>query len=210
MAHIKRCNLFGLSESDARTCLAAYLPATALGKAPTEHPQTEETQLDEPRVKDRDKTRWADIFVSYTDSDRRWAFWIGRELEKLGHRPRIHDWEIQAGGDIPRWMEECLEKADRALCVISSAYLTQDYSSWAARSAQWAAASQRPNFILPVFIEDCEPPVALAHIKRCNLFGLSKSEARDRLATYLAEPGPLAELRRFSRRPLGDCRFVAD
>ena len=27
----------------------------------------------------------ADIFVSYTSSDRDWAFWIGQELEKLGH-----------------------------------------------------------------------------------------------------------------------------
>jgi hypothetical protein len=30
----------------------------------------------------------ADIFVSYTSSDRDWAFWIGQELEKLGHAPR--------------------------------------------------------------------------------------------------------------------------
>ncbi len=29
----------------------------------------------------------ADIFVSYTSSDRDWAFWIGQELEKLGHLP---------------------------------------------------------------------------------------------------------------------------
>jgi uncharacterized protein (DUF433 family) len=27
----------------------------------------------------------ADIFVSYTSSDRDWAFWIGQELLKLGH-----------------------------------------------------------------------------------------------------------------------------
>ena len=41
----------------------------------------------------------ADIFVSYTSSDREWAFWIGQELDKLGHKPRIHEWEIEAGGD---------------------------------------------------------------------------------------------------------------
>ena len=27
----------------------------------------------------------ADIFVSYTSSDRDWAFWIAKELEALGH-----------------------------------------------------------------------------------------------------------------------------
>ena len=46
----------------------------------------------------------ADIF-----GDRNWAFWIGQELEKLGHVPHIHEWEISAGGDIPKWMEESLE-----------------------------------------------------------------------------------------------------
>lgn len=135
--------------------------------------------------------------VSYTNSDRQWAFWIGQELEKLGHRPRILDWEIQAGGDIRAWMEERLEKADRVLCVVSSAYLTQDYSGWERRSAQRAAASQQTNFILPVFIEDCEAPVAMAHIKRCALFGLPEEDARNQFAAYLAE----------AKAPAGPLRF---
>jgi hypothetical protein len=42
----------------------------------------------------------ADIFVSYTSKDRDWAFWIGQELLKLGHAPRVHEWEISGGGDI--------------------------------------------------------------------------------------------------------------
>jgi len=61
----------------------------------------------------------ANIFVSFTSSDRMWAFWIGQELEKLGHVPKIHEWEIQAGGDIPKWMEESLETAEHCLLVVS-------------------------------------------------------------------------------------------
>jgi hypothetical protein len=34
----------------------------------------------------------AGIFVSYTNSDWEWAFWIGQELEKLGHVARLHEW----------------------------------------------------------------------------------------------------------------------
>jgi hypothetical protein len=44
----------------------------------------------------------ADIFVSYTSNDRDWAFWIGQELGKLKHKPRVHEWEIPAGGDVAR------------------------------------------------------------------------------------------------------------
>jgi hypothetical protein len=83
----------------------------------------------------------ADIFVSYTSSDSEWAFWIGQELTRLNHRPRIHEWEIQAGGDIPAWIEQRLEQTDRVLCVVSADYLTKDFSGWERRSAQWAAAS---------------------------------------------------------------------
>jgi tetratricopeptide (TPR) repeat protein len=132
----------------------------------------------------------ADIFVSYTSSDREWAFWIGQELTRLSHQPRIHEWEIQAGGDIPAWMEQRLQQAHRVLCVVSAEYLTKDYSGWERRSAQSAAASKRPNFMLPVFVEDCEAPVAMAHIKRCALFDLSEDDARARLEAYLAEARP--------------------
>jgi hypothetical protein len=146
----------------------------------------------------------ADIFVSYTSSDRNWAFWIGQELEALGHVPHIHEWEIPGGGDIAAWMEERHDKADHILCVISEAYLKAPYSSWERRAAQWAAAKKRPNFALPVYIEKCEPPTLLAQFKRCDLHGISEDEARVRLAAFLAPAarpaGPLPFLRRRSGR----------
>ncbi len=128
----------------------------------------------------------ADIFVSYTSSDQAWAFWIGQELVKLGHKPHIHEWEISAGGDIVKWMDERLKKADSVLCVVSAVYLTKDFSGWELRSAQWAAQNKRLNFMLPVFIEACEPPPLLAPVKRCDLYGISEQDARARLAAYLA------------------------
>jgi TIR domain len=122
--------------------------------------------------------RLADIFISYTAADRDWAFWIGQELEKLGHLPHIHEWEISGGGDIAAWMEERHDRADHILCVISEAYLTKPYSSWERRAAQWASATDRPNFALPVFIEDCKPPTLLAQVRRCDLAGLSEDALR--------------------------------
>ena len=122
----------------------------------------------------------ADIFISYTVSDRDWAFWIGQELETLGHSAHIHEWEIDAGGNIPAWMQERLDKAGHTLCVVSEAYLSRPYSSWELQAAQWAAASERPNFMLPVFVELCKAPTMLAPFKRCDLFGVSEQEARAR------------------------------
>jgi tetratricopeptide (TPR) repeat protein len=128
----------------------------------------------------------ADIFVSYTSNDRDWAFWIGQELETLGHTPHIHDWEISAGGDIAGWMEERHDKADNVLLVVSEVYLTKSYSKWERLAAQWAAANERPNFALPVLIEDCKLPTLLAQIKRCELYGIDEEEnAQSQLVEYL-------------------------
>ena len=139
----------------------------------------------------------ADIFVSYTSSDREWAFWIGQQLEKLGHVAHIHEWEIDAGGNIPAWMQERQDNADHTLCVISNAYLSRPYSSWELQAAQWAAASEKPNFMLPLFVEDCKAPTMLAPFKRCDLFGLNENEARERLETYLKPAAKPSESARF-------------
>ena len=127
----------------------------------------------------------ADIFVSYTSSDRDWAFWIGQELEKLGHVAHVHEWEISAGGNVPQWMEERHQNADHVLLVVSKLYLTKDYSNWERLSAEWATLSKRPGFALPVFVEDCKAPTLLAPFKRCDLYGLTEPEAQARLAAYL-------------------------
>jgi TIR domain len=47
----------------------------------------------------------AEFFFSYTSSDRQWAEWIGQCLQDLGHTPRLHDWEVPAGGDIGAWRQ---------------------------------------------------------------------------------------------------------
>jgi len=115
----------------------------------------------------------AEIFVSYTSKDRDWAFWIGQELEKLGHKPRIDAWEIPGGGDIARWTNERIESVDHVLGVIS-----KDYVKGPLRFL-WdeflRAKMNRTNFFLPVRIKDCALPLLLDSLKRCDLFGVNRS-----------------------------------
>jgi hypothetical protein len=127
----------------------------------------------------------ADIFISYTASDREWAFWIGWEIEDLGHVPHLHDWEVSGGDDIMAWMDTRHQAADHVLCVVSKTYLSKPYSDWERRAAQWAAATKKSNFTLPVFVEPCEAPTLFAHIKRCDLYGVAEDEARTRLKSFL-------------------------
>lgn len=100
----------------------------------------------------------ADIFVSYTSSDKEWAGWIGARLRELGHTPFIHEWEIQKGEDIYAWMERRIDDAHHVLCVMSDAYMKAPYSTLERNAALWKMAKDRPGFALMVVVEPCKLP----------------------------------------------------
>jgi hypothetical protein len=121
--------------------------------------------------------RVADIFISYTKTDRAWAFWIAKELEALGHTHHVHEWEIKAGDDIYAWMERRHQAADHVLCVVSDDYLNDikaPYSAIERRAAQWQAASKRPRFALLVVVNPCNLPTLSDHIPPLRAFRHSR------------------------------------
>jgi tetratricopeptide (TPR) repeat protein len=131
----------------------------------------------------------ADIFVSYTSSDRDWAFWIAQELETQGHVPHVHDWEIKGGDDIYAWMEQHHDAADHVLCVVSDDYLKAPYSTLERHAALWQAAKKRPGFVLLVVVKPCRLPTLSDHLRRCELFGAPEHAARVRLREFMGERG---------------------
>lgn len=128
----------------------------------------------------------ADIFISYTSSDREWAFWVGKELRELGHTPRIHDWEIKGGEDIYAWMEQRHDAADHVLCLLSDEYLRSPYTTLERNAALWQAAPRRPGFVLMVAVKPCKVPTLSDHIRRCDLYGLPQEAARQRFRDFMA------------------------
>lgn len=131
----------------------------------------------------------ADIFVSYTSSDRDWAFWIGRELTALGHVPHVHEWEIGSGENIYAWMEKRHDAADHVLCVVSDDYLKAPYSTLERNAALWQAASKRPGFVLFVVVKPSRLPTLSDHLRRCELHGVPEEEARTRFRDFMARRG---------------------
>ena len=129
----------------------------------------------------------ADIFVSYTATDRTWAEWIGHELVKLGHTPRLHDWEIKSGDDIMAWMVERHDQADFVIGVVSDEWLRAAYSKLERMAAEWAAAKSRPNFIRYVMVRPAKLPTIGDHRNRVELFGVPDEVKRQRLKDYLTE-----------------------
>jgi tetratricopeptide (TPR) repeat protein len=134
----------------------------------------------------------ADIFVSYTASDRDWAFWIAKELETLGHTPHVHEWEIKGSDDIYAWMERQHDAADHVLCVISDDYLKAPYSTLERNAALWQAVSKRPGFALLVVVQPCKLPTLADHFRRCELFGIPEDAVRLRFRDFMQKREALA------------------
>jgi hypothetical protein len=131
----------------------------------------------------------ADIFVSYTSSDREWAFWIAKELKALGHTPHVHDWEIKSRDDIYGWMEQHRNAADHVLCVISDDYLKAPDSTLERHAALWQAAMKRPGFVVLVAVKPCTLPALSDHLRRCDLFGVPEDAARLRFREFMSKRG---------------------
>jgi tetratricopeptide (TPR) repeat protein len=129
----------------------------------------------------------ANIFISYTGSDRDWAFWIAKELEAQGHTPHVHEWEIARGGDIYAWMEQRHDAADHVLCVVSDDYLKAPYATLERNAAMWQATAKRPGFVLFVAVKPCRLPTLADHIRRCELFGMPEDAARLRFREFMGQ-----------------------
>ena len=127
----------------------------------------------------------ADIFISYTKSDRDWAFWIAKELQVLGHEPHVHEWEVNRGDDIYSWMEQRHDAADYVLCVVSDEYLKAPYSTAERNAALWQAIDKRPGFVLLTVVGPCRLPTLADHLRRCELFGIPAHAARLRFREFM-------------------------
>jgi tetratricopeptide (TPR) repeat protein len=126
-----------------------------------------------------------DVFISFTSSDRNWAFWIATELQALGYLPHIHEWEIEGGDDIYNWIEARFDAADHVLCVVSDDYLKVPYSTLERNAALWREASKRPGFFLFVVVKPCKLPTLSERIRRCDLYSIPEEAARIRFRGFM-------------------------
>jgi hypothetical protein len=131
----------------------------------------------------------ARIFISYASRDRAWAHWIGVTLRDHGYQPLVHEWEIAAGENIARWMDEALATADHLLGVFTDEYARSLYASSDRFAAYWEGAPGTRKFLIPVEVEHVtEWPAPIRPLKRVSLVGLSEFEAEHALIAFLKPP----------------------
>jgi hypothetical protein len=137
---------------------------------------------------ERGSTR-LDFFVSYAQADQTWAEWIAWQLEAAGYSTVLQAWDFVAGGDWIYQMQRATVATRRTIAVLSSAYLESVYSG-----AEWRVAfandpTGEQGLLLPVRVEQVQPPGLLQTRVYVDLVGLSRQTARTRLLEGVRPPG---------------------
>lgn len=132
------------------------------------------------------------LFVSYTASDADWAHWIGYVVRSNGYEPFIHEWEIEAGANIPAWMERRLAEADRVLCLISPEYVeNRSYSKSERLASYWDEPVGEEPFVIPIVVKETEKlPGLVRGLRRAHLHGKTEAHAEKELVEFLKKPLP--------------------
>ena len=123
----------------------------------------------------------ADFLVSYTGADQAWAEWIAEQLEAAGYTTLLQAWDFRPGSDFVHQMQQATSSAQRTVAVLSPAYFGSKFGE-----AEWRAAFAKDptgelGLLVPVRVQDCQPPGLLASRMYVDLVGLEEAAAAARL-----------------------------
>ncbi len=125
------------------------------------------------------------FFISYTGADRVWAEWIAWQLEEARYKVKIQAWDFSPGGNFVVEMQKATVECERTIAVFSRNYFLSEFAE-----AEWTAAFRldptgKNEKLIPVRIEDCQPPGLLGSIIYVDLVKLDEATARERLLAGL-------------------------
>lgn len=126
------------------------------------------------------------FFVSYNGADRKWAEWIGHEVEDAGHLAILQAWDFLPGANFVLQMQEATKTTDKTILVLSPDYLASQFAA-----AEWTAAFRTDpeglkQKLLPIMVHQCEPKGLLSSIVYVDVCELGEDEAREAIRNALA------------------------
>lgn len=98
------------------------------------------------------------VFVSYSHKDETWKDLVVTHLKPLVHQGDLVLWDdrkIDTGADWYPKIEEELEKADIAICLISADYLASDFINKEEIPAMKRRREEEGMLLLPLLLGPC-------------------------------------------------------
>jgi TIR domain len=111
------------------------------------------------------------------------------QLEAAGYTTVLQAWDFRPGSDFVERMHRAIEQTERTIAVLSQRYLGSVFAA-----AEWHAIfakdpTGQAGLLVPVRIEDCEPPGLLRTRVYIDLVDTDEDTARQRLLAGVDQTG---------------------
>lgn len=113
----------------------------------------------------------ANVFISYSSSDKDFASRLAGDLEILGHNIWLDEWQIKVGESIPTKIQEGIEKAKYVIVILSPSSIESGWVEKEWQTAYWAEIENKSIVVLPVLYIDCNIPALLRPKKYADFRG---------------------------------------
>jgi|GEM_PF-1360872 len=137
---------------------------------PAEQPDDSSKTTGELRISDR-YVQGLSVFVSHASQDARIASRVAMGLKAFDYETWYDDWELLPGDSIVDRVEAAIAASDVLLVLLSKSSVN---SKWVQRELSAGLSRQLSGkgvMVIPVLVEDCQIPDALADTKRVDLRG---------------------------------------
>ncbi|MEM6866797.1 MAG: SUMF1/EgtB/PvdO family nonheme iron enzyme [Cyanobacteria bacterium P01_C01_bin.121] len=119
-----------------------------------------------------------DVFISYTSADQAWAEWLAWVLEENDYTVETQSLASKQADNFSQVIREAGREHQQVLLVVSEALLKADDASSSPISSNINLGSA---FLVPVEVDDCEPPEYIADLKSISLVEKTEVEAEQTL-----------------------------
>jgi TIR domain len=128
-----------------------------------------------------------DFFISYTNQDEAWAWWVAEVLESAGYSTFLFGRDVRPGGDFVSTIDQALRSTNRTIALLSENYLNSRFGE-----AEWLYVfSKDPTgeqgILVPVRIAPVRPLGLLASRTYIDLVGLDEAAATRRLLAAISK-----------------------
>jgi tetratricopeptide (TPR) repeat protein len=131
-----------------------------------------------------------DFFISFNSADLAYAEAIDAALRAAGFTTHFHPRDLQAGGNIPQWMDEALMNSGQTLALYSPDYISdkaiysraEHYASW------WQEPDGDARKLIPIILRETTITPLIAMISRIEVLGMTPTDAATRVIERLKTP----------------------
>ena len=118
-----------------------------------------------------------DYFVSYTQTDKKWAEWVVWVLTQRGYTCFAQFANIPPGSDFIQEMNEGLRRSRQILAILSPDYLNSEFGTSEFNTALGLDPIGRGRRLIPIRVRSCQPEGLLATRVYVDLVGKESFDA---------------------------------